>query len=133
MKSAAAKSLPVDLSARFDHLLAARWQFSRSATRVTVPGELPAPLELAVLRLGAGQEWRAYSGDFRTYCAIGRTGGASADRFMPVLQVCFLDCDASVYAAGLWYHDRERGWKVHDVHDMSPTPSWRQVLHRSLH
>jgi hypothetical protein len=133
MKVASSQPPYSGLSARFDHLLAARWKFSRSASRVTVPSDLPPPLALTVLHLREDQEWRAYSSDFRTYCAIGRSGDRSADSFAPLLQVCFLDSDASVYAAGLWHHDRERGWEVHDVYEIDPTTYRREFYLARLH
>ncbi len=126
---APANDLPSDLGARFDHLLATCWLPAQWATRIHRESELPPHLEYSVRRLRKTHEWRAYAADSQTLCAIGRAGtGARRDPSTATLEVFFLDSEATVYAAGVWRYEYERGWKVYDVPEVSPQAGRHRIF-----
>ena len=111
-----------DLGTQLDHLLIACWRPAHWATRIWRPSELPLHLERSVRTLPPNVEWRAYTDDSQTYCAIGRAAsGMSYEPPATALEVFFLDGGASVYAAGVWEFGCERGWTVYAVPDIEAT------------
>jgi hypothetical protein len=106
--------------AQLDDLLAGRWLPATWATRIHSPCDLPLRVEHCVRVLAPGTTWRAYTDSAQIFCAVARVRALiSYEPTITALEVRFLDSDARIYAGGVWTHDRNPGWRIHSILDLS--------------
>jgi hypothetical protein len=102
-----------------DDLLASRFLPARRAVRI-LRAQLPTRLQDCVRNLASDSEWRAYGDADRIFFAIAHVHvGKSKPQSATALDVYFLDENAAVYCAGVWEHDRNHGWWLDAVLDLS--------------
>jgi hypothetical protein len=103
-----------------DDLLASRFLPRRWAGRIQSASELPSRLAQCANKLAPTSEWRAYGDQDEILFAIARAHAAPrADTAAVAIDVYFLDDRASVYSAGVWEYDSERGWWLDAILDLS--------------
>jgi hypothetical protein len=108
------------LGACLDDLLASRFLPQCWAGRILEPSQLPDRLQQCTQNLAPDSEWRAYGDADRIFFAIARVHRAKLKSPSgTALDVYFLDENAAVYCAGVWEHDRNHGWWLDAVLDLS--------------
>jgi len=103
-----------------DDLLASRFLPACQAVRIRCASRLPTRLQDCARNLARDSDWRAYGDADRIFFAIARLHAAkSKSQPATALDVYFLDENAAVYCAGVWEHDRNHGWWLDAVLDLS--------------
>jgi hypothetical protein len=120
MMSVNSSAPPRSPGACLDDLLASRFLPKRWVGRIWAAVDLPSPLQDCVRNLVPEAEWRAYSDEGQIFFAIAR--GHAADHpagSATAIDVYFLDSAAAVYSAGVWEFDRNHGWWLDALLDVS--------------
>jgi hypothetical protein len=102
-----------------DDLLASRFLPKRWAGRIWSAEELTPRLAQCTKRLAPNSEWRAYGDQDEILFAIARTHAGPNSITDAAIDVYFLDSSASVYSAGVWAYDRQHGWWLDALLDLS--------------
>jgi hypothetical protein len=111
---------PQSPGACLDDLLASRFLPKRWIGRIWAAGDLPSRLEDCVRNLVPDAEWRAYGDEGQIFFAVAhRHASSHPAEYATAIDVYFLDGNAAVYSAGVWEYDRQHGWWLDALLDVS--------------